>query len=160
MEGHGKITFGTKGLPATFFANSKRGGAAAIMKDESLMFSLEVFFDGCQKLVGEVTVFKKIGAFFKVDDSDFGGDGGRLGFFGKLNEGMVSFSEMKIDDVGGGGTLNAGDIEGFSNKTSETDGRITRGVFLVISRFVGFIDDDKSKISERGEESGAWTDDN
>ncbi len=72
MESHGKIAFGAEGLPATFFADGKRRGAATIMKNESLMFSLEVFSIVVKKLVGEVTVFKKISAFFKIDDSYFG----------------------------------------------------------------------------------------
>ncbi len=158
MEGHGEIAFGTEGLPATFFADGKRRGAATIMKNESLMFSLEVFFDSCQKLVGEVTVFKKIGAFFKIDDSYFGSDSGRFGFFGKFDEGMMGFGKVKIDDVRGGGTLNTGNIEGFGNKASKSDGGITRGILLIIGRFMRFIDHNKAKISEWGKEGGARAD--
>lgn len=46
MEGEGKETFWAEGLPAAFFTEGERGGAAAIVENESLTVIFEVFFDG------------------------------------------------------------------------------------------------------------------
>ncbi len=48
MEGHGKIAVGAKSLPAAVFTDGERRRAATIMKDESLMFSLNIIGDVCQ----------------------------------------------------------------------------------------------------------------
>ena len=55
------------------------------MKNKSLMFSLDIFLDGGQELVGKIAIFEKIGAILEVNDGRLGGDGGGFGFFGKLN---------------------------------------------------------------------------
>ena len=67
----------------------------------------------------------------------------------------MGFGKVKIDDVRGGGTLNTRNIEGFGNKTSKSDGGITRGILLIIGRFMRFIDHNKAKISEWGKKGGA-----
>ena len=46
MEGEGEETLWAEGLPAAFFTESERGGAAAIVENESLTVIFEVFFDG------------------------------------------------------------------------------------------------------------------
>ena len=89
------------------------------MKNKSLMFSLDIFLDGGQELVGKIAIFEKIGAILEVNDGRLGGDGGGFGFFGKLNQGFVGLREVKIDDVGGGGSSNAGDFEMACDKTSQ-----------------------------------------
>lgn len=48
MEGHGQETVRAEGLPTAVFANSNRGGAAAIMKNESLMLILNIVLYICQ----------------------------------------------------------------------------------------------------------------
>lgn len=45
VEGKRKKTGRTEGLPAAFFTDSKRGGATAVVENESLMVIFEVFFD-------------------------------------------------------------------------------------------------------------------
>ena len=48
MYDHRKVTGGAKSLPAAFLANCKRGRPTTIMKNESLMFIFDIFFDFCQ----------------------------------------------------------------------------------------------------------------
>lgn len=105
------------------------------------MFSLDIFFDGSQYLVGKIAVFKEIGTVFEVNNSGFGGDGGSFGFSSKLDEGTMGFSEVKIDDIGGGSALNTRNFEGAGHETGEAESRIAGGIFLIVSVFVGLIDD-------------------
>lgn len=111
-------------------------------------------------MVGKVAIFEKVSAVFKIDDGRLRCDSGGLGFFGKLNQGIVGLSEVKVDDVGGGGTLDARYFEGTRHKTSKPDGGIARGVFLIIGAFVGFVNDNKAEIVNWGKEGGAGADDN
>lgn len=141
MERHGEVAGGAESLPATFLTDSKGGRAAAIMKNQSLMFSLDIFFDSSQDLVGKIAIFEEISAVFEVDDGGFRGDSGGFGFGGEVDEGIVGFGEVEINDIRGGGTLDTGDFEGAGHKTGETEGRITGGVFLVVGTLVGFVDD-------------------
>ena len=86
-------------------------------------------------------------------------DGSGFGFSSKRNEGIMGRSEMKVDDIGGGGTLNTGDFEGFADEAGEAQGGIVRGVFLVIGTFVGFVDDNETKIADGGEKGRTGTND-
>ena len=91
------------------FAESERGGATAVMKNESLVMICEIFFNFFVQLVTEVFVSGEVGAIFKVDKMDFGW-GGEFGLFFELNVGMVGFGEVEVRDERSGGALNAGDI--------------------------------------------------
>jgi len=124
------------------------------------MFSLNIVFDSRQELIGKIAVFEEIRTVFQVDNGGFRGDSGGFGFLSELDEGMVGFCEVEIDDVRGGGALNTGDFEGTSHEASEAESGITGGVFLVIGAFVGFVDDDEAEVLDGGEEGGAGADDN
>lgn len=130
------------------------------MKNKSLMFSLDIFLDGGQELVGKIAIFEKIGAILEVNDGRLGGDGGGFGFFGKLNQGIVGLGEVKIYDIRGGSALDARYFEGTRHKTGEPEGGIARGVFLIIGTFVSFVNDNKAKVMNWGKEGGAGADDN
>lgn len=43
-----------------------------------------------------------------------------------------------------------------SDKAGETQGRVARGIFLIISRFVGFVDDNETEVMQRCKQGGAW----
>ena len=129
------------------------------MKNESLMFSLDIIFNGGQELVGKIAIFEKISAVFEVDDGRFRGDGSGFGFFGKFNQGIVGLGEVKIYDIRGGRTLDTGDFEKTCHETSEPEGGITRSVFLIIGTFVSFVNDNKAEIVNWGKEGGARAND-
>ena len=129
------------------------------MKNKSFMFSLDIFLDGGQELVGKIAIFEKIGAILEVNDGRLGGDGGGFGFFGKLNQGIVGLREVKIDDIGGGSALDARYFEGTRHKTSKPEGGIARGVFLIVGAFVSFVNDNKTKVVNGGEEGRARAND-
>lgn len=128
------------------------------MKNEGLMFCLEIGFDFCQELMGKIAVVGKIGAIFKVDDLDMGVDGCGFGLLGELNEGMMFFSEVEIGNVRGGSTLDARDFKGTGDKTGEAEGGVAGSVFLVVGTFVGFVDQDEAKIGDGGKKGGAGAD--
>lgn len=67
--------------------------------------------------------------------------------------------EVIILDEGGGGALDAVDLKGLGDETSETEGGVFGTVFLVVGGFVAFVDDDKAEVFEGGKESGARADD-
>lgn len=46
-----------------------------------------------------------------------------------------------------------------SDEASEAESGIARGIFLIIGRFVGFVDDNEAEVVNRGEEGGARADD-
>lgn len=71
------------------------------------MFILNIVCYFCQEKVGKVAIFGEIGTIFEVDKGDFGVDGSLFGFFGELDEGMMSFSEVIIDEIRGGGAEDA-----------------------------------------------------
>lgn len=77
------------------------------MKNKSLMFILNIVCYFCQEKVGKVAIFGEIGTIFEVDKGDFGVNGGLFSFFGELDEGTMSFSEVIIDEIRGGGAENA-----------------------------------------------------
>ena len=106
------------------------------------MMILQIFGDFGQQLVGKIAVFEEISAVFEVDDGDFGVNSGGFGLLVELNEGIMGFGEVIIDDIRGGGAGNARDFELTGNKTGETESRIARGVFLIIGTLMGFVDDD------------------
>jgi len=160
VEGEGEETVGAEGLPAAFFAESERGGAAAVVIDEGLVAVLEVLLDGGKKRVGEVAVFGEGFAGGEVDNLDVGGDGGSFGFLGEGDEGVFGLGEIKVGDERGGGAKEARDVEGAGKEGSEADGGVFGGVFLVVSGFVGFVDDNEAEIVKWGEESGAGANDN
>lgn len=111
-------------------------------------------------MIGKIAIFEKISAVFEVNDGRLGGDGGGFGFFGKLNQGIVSLGEVKIDDIRGGSALDARYFEGTRHKTGEPEGGIARGVFLIIGTFVSFVNYNKAKVMNWGKEGGAGADDN
>ncbi len=119
VEGHWEVAFGTKGLPATFFAECNRGGAATIMKNESLMFSLDIVFNSCQEGSGEVAIFEKIIAILEVDDGNFGVDGSGFGFLVEFDEGFFGSGKMIVDDIRGGGAENTRNFASAGHKTSQ-----------------------------------------
>ena len=43
------------------------------------------------------------------------------------------------------------------DETGEAEGGVPRGVFLVIGGFMGFVNNDKTEVVDRGEESRART---
>lgn len=72
----------------------------------------------------------------------------------------MSSGEVIVDEIRGGGALEAGDFEGASDEAGEAQGGIARGVFLVIGGFVGFVDDDLAEVANRGQEGGTRADNN
>jgi len=102
VEGQGKVAIRAEGLPAAVLADGHRGRTTSIMKNKSLMFILNIVCYFCQEKVGKVAIFGEIGAVFEIDKRDFGVDGGLFGFFGELDEGMMSFSEVIVDEIRGG----------------------------------------------------------
>lgn len=103
VEGQGKVAIRAEGLPTAVFTDGHRGRATSIMKNEGLMFILNIVCYFCQEKVGKVTIFGKIGTVFEIDKGDFGVNGGLFGFFGELYERMMSFSEVIVDEIRGGG---------------------------------------------------------
>lgn len=95
-------------------------------------------------MVGEVAVFGETLAVFEVDDGDFGVDCGILGFSGELDEGAFGLGEVIIGDVWRGAAENARDFEVFRDETSQTQSRVARCVFLIISSLVGFVNHDET----------------
>lgn len=102
---------------------------------------LEVGSDFLKKLIGEIAIFEEISTILEVDNVDFWVDGGGFGFFGELDEGMTGLGEVKIDDIGSGGAVDAGDFELSGDKTGQADGGIAGCIFLIIGAFVSLVDD-------------------
>lgn len=160
VEGEGEVTVRAEGLPATVFADGERRRTSAIMKNQSLMFIFKISFDFCQKLIGEVAITEEVVAIFKVDNGDFRVESGSFGLLGELNKRMFGFREIIIGEVRGGGAKEAGDLEGASHEAGKTSSGITRGVFLVVGSFVGFVDNNEAKIMDGGKEGRTRADDN
>ncbi len=114
------------------------------------MFILNIVFYGCQERVGKIAIFGEKIAILEVDDSSLGGDGGGFGFLSESNESVMSPSEVIIDDIRGGGAKNTGDLLGGGNEAGEAESGIARRVFLIISAFVSFVDNDEAEIVQRG----------
>lgn len=66
---------------------------------------------------------------------------------------------MIIDEIGGGGTEDAGDFLLAGDEAGEAQGGVTGCVFLIIGGFVGFVDNDEAEVVNGREEGGAGTDD-
>ena len=124
-----------------------------------MMFILDIVCYFCQEKVGKIAIFGEVGAIFEVDKGDFGVDGGLFGLFGELDEGMVGFGKVVVDEIRSGGTEETGGFCLAGDETGEAEGGIARGVFLVIGGFVGFVDDDEAEVVDWGEEGGAGADD-
>ncbi len=88
-----------------------------------------------------------------------GGNGGRFGFLIELDQGMFGLGEMIIDDIRSGSAENARDFKGGSHEAGKTQGGVAGRIFLIVSAFVSFVNDNKTKVVNRGEESGARADD-
>ncbi len=86
-------------------------------------------------------------------------ESGSFGFFSEGDEGVFSVCEVKVGDERGGGAKQTRDFKSAGDERGEAEGGVFRGVFLVISGFVGFVDDDETEVFERCEEGGARTDD-
>lgn len=69
------------------------------------------------------------------------------------------FCEIIIRDKRGSGAEYTGDFKGASKETSEPGGGVFGGVFLIIRGFMGFVDDDKTKVFNGGEKGGTRADD-
>lgn len=87
------------------------------------------------------------------------GFAGGLSLFGEGNEGVFRGGEVIIGGKRGSSAKNAGDFGTFCYETGEAQSGIFRGVFLEISAFVGFVDDDEAEIFDGGEQGRARTDD-
>lgn len=140
VESEGEIAMRAESLPTAVSTESERGGATAVVEDESLMVLGEVTLDGGEKRLGEIAVFDEETAILKVND---GGDRRLSGVFSlmiKLNEGRFLAREVIINDIGGGGAEDARDFEGVGDVAGETQGGVTGRVFLIVGGFVGFVD--------------------
>ena len=67
--------------------------------------------------------------------------------------------EVIVYEVGGGRAEDAGDFEGAGDLAGEAEGGVAGGVFLVIGGFVGFVNQDKTEVVNRGVKGGAGADD-
>lgn len=146
-------------MPAAFFAKRERGGAAAVVVNESLVAIRKILLDGGEKVVGEVAVFSEGFARGEVNDFDIGLNSGGFGFFCEGDEGVFGFGEVKVGDERGGRAEKARDFESAGEEGGEAEGGVFGGVFLVVGGFVGFIDDNEAEIFKWGEESRARADD-
>lgn len=146
VESHGEVAIGAEGLPTTFVTECERGRTAAVVKDEGLTFGLEVVLDIGEEGCGEVVVFGEIVVFLEVDESDFGLGRGRFGFLAELDKSLLRFSEVIINNIGCGGAKDAGNLALGSNEAGETEGRVARGILLIISAFVCLVDDDETEV--------------
>lgn len=72
----------------------------------------------------------------------------------------MRFGEIIILNFRSGGTLNTKNIKSFGNETGETEGGIFRSLILKIGWFVSFINNDETKIFNRGKKSGTRTNNN
>lgn len=115
--------------------------------------------DGREESIGKITRARKIGTVGEVNDFDLGGDGGGFGFLGEIDERRVGLGKVEVGDERGGRAENARDFECGGYKRGEAKSGVFWGVFLVVSGFMGFVDDDEAEIFERGKESGARTND-
>ena len=79
---------------------------------------MEIFADFGEQLVGKIAIFEEIGAVLEVDNGDFGVDGSGFGLLREFDEGIVGLGEVIVDDIGGGGAGDAGNLALASNKTS------------------------------------------
>lgn len=148
VQSERQITFGTKRLPAAFFAQGHRGRTTTIMKNESLMMMLKIIIDSCQELIGKIAIFAKISAITQINDGKIRRNGGGFSFFGEFDKGMTGLCEVIIDQIRCSGALKAGDFQSASDKTSEAEGGIARWVFLIIGGFVGLVDDDLAEVAD------------
>ena len=158
MESERKETVGAEGLPAAVFADGEWSGAAAVMEDEGLVVVIKVTLNRGEERVGKIAVFEKILAIFEINNGGLH-RGGRFGFLGESNEGVVGAGEMIIGNERRGGAEEVGNFELAGDETGETDGGIFGGIFLEIGGFVGFVNDDETEIIDGGKKSGAGADD-
>ena len=121
MESEREEAVGAECLPAAVFADGHRGGAAAVVVDESLVAVVEVLFDCCEESVGEVVIFSKVVTLGEVDNFDVGSDGGGFGFFGERDKGVFRLGEVEVGDERGGGAEEAGDFEVASDERGEAE---------------------------------------
>lgn len=149
VEGHGQVAIWAEGLPAAFLAEGERGRTAAIVEDEGLVLVLEVTFDVGEEGGGEIVILGELVALFQVDDGDLSGGRGRFGFLAELGEGMLRLGEVIIDDIRGSGTEKARNLELGGHEASQTQSGVTGRILLIISAFVGFVDNDETEIMDR-----------
>ncbi len=109
-------------------------------------------------MVGKVAIFEEVVAVFEVDNGSFWSDSGRFGFGCEFDKGIMGFCEMKINDIGGGGALNARNFERICHKTRKAKSRIAWRIFLIIGVFVRFVDNDETKVMKRGEKGRTGAD--
>lgn len=159
VESEGKEAIGAEGLPAATFTDGKWCGAAAVVKDEGLMVVIKVGLDGFEELVGEIAIFGEVLAILEVDDLSVDFCRGGFGLLTEGDEGIVGFGKVIISDERSGGAEKVGDPQLASDKTGETDGGIFGGIFLEIGGFVGFVDDDETKVFDGGKKGGTGADD-
>lgn len=87
------------------------------------------------------------------------GFAGGFSLFGEGNKGVFRGGEVIIGGKRGSSAKNARDFGIFCHEAGEAQSGIFRGVFLEISAFVGFVDDDEAEIFDGGEQGRAWADD-
>lgn len=71
----------------------------------------------------------------------------------------MGFCEVEIGGERSGGALDTEGVEMIGDETGEAESGVFRSLVLVVSGFVGFVDDDESKVSDRGEKGGTGADD-
>ena len=146
MESEGQETVGTEGLPAAVFTDGHRGGATAVVVNESLVAVFKVGLDGGEKRVGEVAVFGEVVTLGKVDDFDGGLESRRFCLFGERDERVFLAGEVKVGSERSGGAEKAGDFKRAGHERGEAESGVFRGVFLIIGGLVGFVDDDEAEV--------------
>ena len=62
-------------------ADCKRGSAATVMKNHTLLMVVEWILNTCDELIAEDTATTEVGVIFEVDNMN---GGGFIGFYGKL----------------------------------------------------------------------------
>lgn len=68
----------------------------------------------------------------------------------------MSFGEVIINQIRCGGAKDTGDFASTSDKTGETQSRVARGIFLIISGFVSFVDDNETEVMQGCKQGRAW----
>ncbi len=110
------------------------------------MLMLEIVLDVGEEGSGEVMILGELVALFEIDDGDLSGGRGRLGLLAEFGESVLRLGEVIIDDIRGGGAEEAGNLELGGHEASQTQSGVAGRILLIISAFVGFVDDDETEI--------------
>ena len=121
------------------------------MENHALLMVIERFLDAGDELVTEEAVTSEIRAILEVDNLDLGGFIGFNGELVELNNGVMLLADVIICDERGGGTENSAGHHG-----SKTECGIFWILILMVGRFMGFVDNDKTKFFHGGEDRRTW----